>query len=87
MERSVNSVEYDSIARQKLIDELCEKYGFIKKVTIGKSCMGKPITALKIGSASQYALITAAFHGSERITSNVLLMFVEELAHALKENG
>ena len=86
MERSVNSVEYDSIARQKLIETLCGKYGFIKKITIGKSCFGKPITALKIGSASQYALITAAFHGSERITSNVLLMFLEELAEAIQKN-
>lgn len=87
MERSVKCVEYDSTSRQKTINELCEKYKFIKKLTIGKSSLGKPITALKIGSASQYALITAAFHGSERITSNVLLMFVEELAYALQNNG
>lgn len=87
MEHSVNSVEYDSIMRQKLIENLCKKYGFIKKITLGKSCLGKPIYALKIGSAPKYALIAAAFHGSERITSNILLMFIEELSHALHTDG
>ena len=87
MERIVNSREYNYMGRQRAIESLCEKYGFIKKITIGRSCMGKSITALKIGTASQYALITAAFHGSERITSNVLLMFIEELSEAIENNG
>ena len=87
MERIVNSREYNYLGRQKVIEGLCEKYRFIRKSTIGRSCMGKSITALKIGSAPQYALIAAAFHGSERITSNVLLMFIEELAGAVETDG
>lgn len=87
MERIVNSREYNYMGRQRLIESLCEKYKFIKSTTIGRSCMGKVINALKIGNASQYALITAAFHGSERITSTVLLMFIEELADALENDG
>ena len=87
MERIVNAKEYDYISRQKLIESLCGRYRFIKKATIGTSCMGKAITALKIGAASHYALIAAAFHGSERITSNVLLMFVEALADAVENDG
>ena len=87
MERIVNSREYNYVGRQKLIEGICEKYGFIKKITIGRSCMGKAINAIKVGSAPQYALITAALHGSERITSNILLMFVEELADAIENDG
>lgn len=87
MERIVNSKEYNYQERQRVIESLCEKYKLIKKSTIGRSCMGKHITALKIGSASQYALITAAFHGSERITSNILLMFIDELANAIDNDG
>ena len=87
MERIVNAMDYDYIKRQKLINELCLKYPIIKKTTLGVSCGGRNINALKIGSASQYSLIAAAFHGSEHITATVLLMFIEELAKALSEDG
>lgn len=86
MKALVKSIEYDYFSRQKLIDEICKEYPFIKRITIGKSCMGKDITALKIGSADQYSLISAAFHGSERITSTILLMFLEELCCAIKND-
>lgn len=86
MGKIVEAKEYDYIARQRLIEEICKKYTFIKKFSIGKSCAGRELTALKIGAAKDYALVTAAFHGSERITSTVLLMFIENLAEALLEN-
>ena len=84
MKAIVKPMEYDFFARQKLIDEICKEYPFIKRMVIGKSCMGKEITALKIGSAEQYSLITAAYHGMERITSTILLMFLEDLAFSIK---
>lgn len=87
MDKLVKAKEYDYFERQRLISELCDRYGFIKKLKIGRSCSGKEITALKIGSASQYCLLSAAFHGSERITSTVLLMYLEELAEAIKNDG
>lgn len=87
MERIVLAEEYDYYERQKVIENLCREYSFIKKISIGKSCSGKDITAIKIGSSDSYALMTSAFHGSERITSNVLLMFIEELACAIKTDS
>lgn len=86
MKAIIKPIEYDYFARQRALDELCNEYPFIKRSVIGKSCMGKDITALKIGSASEYSLITAAFHGSERITSTVLLMYIEDLAYAIKND-
>jgi len=83
MENIVKPVEYDYFQREKIMESLCNKYSFIKKSVIGKSCAGRNITALKIGAAQQYALFAAAFHGSERITSTVLLMFIENLCKAL----
>lgn len=87
METVVKPQEYDYYKRKKVIDSLCEKYKFLKRVAIGKSCGGKDITALKIGSAGEYCLFAAAFHGSERITSTILLMFIEELCEAIANNG
>lgn len=83
MDSVVISKEYTYSERQAVIDFLCEKYKFIKRLSIGRSCMGKNIIALKIGESKSYSLITAATHGSERITSTVLLMFVSELCKAI----
>ncbi len=87
MDNIVTVKEYDYYERQKVIASLCEKYKFIKKSIIGKSCGGKDITALKIGSAEEYCLIAAAFHGSERITALILLMYIEQLCEALQSGG
>lgn len=87
VEKTVKAIEYDYYERNRVIEALCDKYRFIKKSVIGKSCSGKDIKALKIGNASAYCLIAAAFHGSERITATVLLMFLEKLCHALESDG
>lgn len=86
MEKTVKAIEYDYLKRNKAIEELCGKYSFIKKSIIGKSCSGKDIKALKIGNASAYCLIAAAFHGSERITSVISLMFAEALCDAIQSD-
>lgn len=87
MDNIISAKEYDYLERKKAIDRICGEYGFIKRSVIGRSCAGRDITALKIGSAAEYSLFTAAFHGSESITSVVLLMFIEELCKAIKEEG
>lgn len=87
METIVNIIEYNYIERNKIIEKICDKYKFVRKAVIGKSCNGNDIKALKIGRAREYCLIAAAFHGSERISSNVLLMFIENLCNAIQNDG
>ena len=83
MERIVESVVYDFSLYKKVLDRLCNKYSILHRFTIGKSCAGRDIFALKLGKSADYSLISAAFHGSEHITTNVLLYFIEELCSAL----
>lgn len=87
MKKIVSAAEYDYFGRKRLMDKLCDEYYFLKRKVIGRSCAGRDITSLKIGSAEEYSLITAAFHGSESITSVVLLMFIERLCEAIKTDG
>lgn len=87
MEYIVNSKDYDYFERKRLINTLCNEYPFLNTKIIGRSCAGRDIHALRIGAANEYTLITAAFHGSERITSVVLLMFIERLCSAIAENA
>lgn len=87
MEYIVNSKDYDYFERKRLINTLCNEYPFLNMKIIGRSCAGRDIHALRIGAANEYTLITAAFHGSERITSVVLLMFIERLCSAIAKNA
>ena len=82
MERIIKSTNYDYLETKKIIDALCCRNPVLDRFCIGKSCAGRDITALKIHSDTEYVLFTAAFHGSEHITTNILLMFIEEFADA-----
>lgn len=87
MKELISSKEYDYFEREKCIRDMCNKWEFIQPFVIGKSCEGRNIKALKIGSSESYCLIAAGIHGSERITSTVLLMFLEELCQAVESDG
>ncbi len=87
MERIIHAASYDYRARQKALQALCRQYGFLQKAVIGKSCAGREIAVYRMGTANQYSLLAAAFHGSEHITSVVLMMLMEELAHAVSLDG
>lgn len=83
MGKIIELVEYDYSKYKKTIDRLCDKYSILNRSVIGKSCAGRDIYALKLGKSAEYSLITAAFHGSEHITTNILLYFIEDLCEAL----
>lgn len=88
MQRIVKSVDYDYVERRKIIDKLCFENPVLQEFSLGKSCAGHDITALKINSENgEYVLFVAAFHGSEHITANVLLAFVEDFSAAYTKNG
>lgn len=78
--------EYDYVALKQAISELGKKYPLLTSFCIGRSCAGRDIPALKIGKSSEYALIAASFHGSEYITTTVLLNFIERLCEALQND-
>ncbi len=86
MKKIIKSVNYDYFKLQKFIDALCCRIPSIQSFCIGKSCAGRDITALKINPADEYVLFVAAFHGSEHITSNILLMFIEDFCTAYTQN-
>ncbi len=87
MERIIKSVEYDYLKMKRIIEALCCRNPNLQSFCIGKSCGGRDIPALKIHSDTEYVLLTAAFHGSEHITSNILLMFIEDFCAAYQKGG
>lgn len=69
------------------IKNLCEKFRFIRRVTIGRSLCGREITALTIGNRRNPSLYAATFHGSEWLNTLFMLSFCEELALAYQNKS
>ena len=82
MSRIVRSENYGYKDVNIILRTLCEKYDFLERFTLGKSVAGRDIPAVKLSEGESYTLFAAAFHGSEHITTNISLMFLEELALA-----
>lgn len=53
---------------------------------IGKSCGGREIPAVTIGTGNEAVLFTGAFHGSEVISGEILVCFLFEAAKALERD-
>lgn len=83
MRSIISAVDYEYLEVKRLIDRLLERYSFLKCKSVGRSCAGRDIYCLTVGEADEYVLYAAAFHGSEHITCNIALRFVEELCDAL----
>lgn len=83
---SVQAKEYSYNEILKIIYQLEEKYNFIDVFSIGKSVLGRPIPAIKIGVADNTVLYAGGFHGCERLTVTTLLLFAEEFAYSLANN-
>ena len=86
MERIIKNIDYTDVKLKKSIRELKKKYPFMDTFSIGQSCMGREILALKIGKSKSYILFTGAIRGSEGLTTTLLLKFCEELCFALQNN-
>lgn len=84
MSNAITIKEYTYNEYKTIAEKMEDKYKFLSLHTIAKSCAGRDIFALKIGSVSDPVLYCGAFHGSERITATVLLMFASELCEAIK---
>ncbi len=83
MNSIIPAADCDYVQMKKLIDRLCERYPFISCESIGRSCAGRDIPCIQIGQSDEYALFAAATHGSEHITTNISLLFAEQLCEAL----
>lgn len=85
MKRLTENIDYDYVKLKNLINSICERYPFVGKKVIGKSCGGRDIVSLTLGKGEEYVLFAAAFHGSEHITTNILMMFFEDLCLAVSK--
>lgn len=70
---------------QQAVAWLLEKYPRLKSFPVGKSALGRNITALCIGDPTGSTLYVGATHGLEWLTSMLLIRFCEDVLRALEE--
>ncbi len=91
MKNLIEAKEYSYAEIREVLRLLREDYPFIEQSAIGKSVMGREITALTLGGGrdggGEYVLYAGAFHGMERLTCTVLLRLAVELGELHKEGG
>ena len=87
LEKIFRSVNYDYCTLTKNINLLCQRYPFLRKKSIGKSVRGRDISSLTLGNSESFCLFCAATHGSEHITTNIIMMWLEDLCEAIAANS
>lgn len=87
MESIIKNIDYDYAETKKAIEALTEKYPFLYSGIAGRSALGRNIPYLKLGRSEDSVLFVATVHGSEHITTNIILMFLEQLCLSLKNDG
>ncbi len=80
----VTTRDYDFDAMQTAVFTLRANSDALRLTTLGQSVLGREIHCLSLGNEDKPAVVYAGgFHGTEHITSPLLLRFVERLCHAL----
>ena len=74
----------DYKTRNEIINEICDKYKYIKHSYAGKSACGRCIDILHIGNTKNRVLYCGGFHGSEYQTILALLKFLDECTDAMQ---
>lgn len=71
----------------RTLDRICQVYLFCERYTIGKSLFGRDIDVLKIGNGTKKVLFVGGTHGSEHLTSSLLLRFAADYCSAADDGG
>ncbi|CAM3991305.1 M14 family zinc carboxypeptidase [Cohnella lubricantis] len=79
--------EYGSAQLSRDIERLKREYSFLTTEVIGRSVMGKPIQAIRIGEGALRLHANGAVHANEWVTSLALMRLLEDYAKACKRHG
>ena len=71
--------EFDYTSLMDEVYRLANEYPFLKFSYLTESAMGRAIPMLSLGTGEKQIYYIGAHHGAERITSAVLIKFVDEL--------
>ena len=80
-------VPMTSALYEQTVQQLAERYPFLKTATLATTAFGRPLYVIGIGEGSRQVIFSAAHHANEWITTSLLLKFLEELAESYLKGG
>ncbi len=81
------NIPYTSSILRSNINQLKNRYNFLKVGNIGYSVLGKPLLYIQIGNGTNKVMYSSSIHANEWINSVVLMKFVEDYARAYEQDG
>ena len=85
--RLLNPARFDYSLMQKRLVQLVAENKEFSLSTIAKSVLGRDISMITVGSGKRAILFVGTHHGSEWMTSWLLLRFLFDLAERLRSDG
>lgn len=82
-----DNIRYTGLLVSLLADGLHARYPFITTGSIGQSIMGQELLYLAIGTGGTEVFYNAEHHANEWITTPLVLLFAEDYARAVAEDG
>ena len=71
-------------ALEEKLTQLVHIYPMLRRVTLGKSFLGRSISGMLLGNSQRRNFMAGAFHGQEWLTASLLVRFLEDLCHEIQ---
>ncbi len=82
MDSKIYGLEHSFFELKRVMSGLVAKYPFITLSSVGRSVAGRDIISLSVGSGEEYTLFVTGADPTFRITTLILLKFIEEVAYS-----
>lgn len=86
MYKDISEVAPSDFNRKVFFDSLCSEYNFINRSVIGYSLCNRKIECYHFGSDENNVIYCGGFHGSEWITTLLLMNFIKDIALSLEND-
>ena len=78
---------FDHKIMENIINEIANRYNFVKVGNIGKSILGRSLPLITLGKGNKSVIYIGAHHGMEWITSALLVRFVQDYSSEYYSGG
>ena len=80
----IKPVSTDYNTNIRILEDLTKEFPFLDTEIQGRSALGRGIFSFSIGNMKKASLLAGGFHGTDSMSSLLLMLFTERLCHCVK---